>query len=1298
MMRTINPRGLSWLLIVSIMIMAMPMFMLADDTGSTPDIERLKQIRQMQSQQDLVENLKENSLEANATPEQERMLRLSKALASVTGEKAPTLTRSHSLGRSRSEIQLPQTTQSSGLREVIYGNGVMAAAGDTLLYFNFLTGENSSDSLGMDVRITNNEGTNFGNEYANYSDPSWLFWLADSGSLDEVTSVPAHGDPDFMWTASSWSWLGGNNGQPLGLHNIWVVYARTSHMYVALEVTYVEPWNTYFEFDYLIQTDGSNIFDDTPSTLDLTVNGLEADTMEVGSTPYFEASLDDDPIGALVIFYDANHDGFWDDGDVALEDYEFMDNDMHDEDPTDGIFGFTYDDEMADGLNYLASDLIFVVYSGMASAEVSVTFYSLPTPYSVSGFVYDGTDGLAPLEDIVVWASMEWDDEGPSIIGVTDSAGYYHLDIPDSGWVFVGSEDHFGATDGLIPAQEMYDIEVYGHIQFVDFIYEEPSSIIQGYVLDEMNQPLVDVEVMAKGPGPGFSAWTNEYGFYSIGVMPGWYDVEVDWWSLPGPYMLPFRDEIEVGEDEIVDFDIYLHTTNSTISGGLFLDAVPVMDGAVFAWNHDIGYSITLSDEDGLYVLPVLDMGGTLYDLDAKFNDAENVVQVSDNWDVPAGATEEDIHLMTLFGGLHGYFINGETGAPINDPWEVGMGVRSIDNGNEYHTGPDQDGYYEIWVPDGLYEVMAGGMAWNGDGIDTILVDGMLVPYDVILWPIAFDTFVEGHVFDQFGNPLENAHVSIGNEHWGGGTNTDDMGFYHFDVPHGYYTISAHAEGYYDVWQDVDLNGGPIFHDFYLEAFQVDGVIAGLVFDFDTGLPLADANVYINNDQMGWHWYTDDSGEFMFDLPNGDYSLYVEHPDFIDFWLYGIMVEDDTVFIDVPLMVPDGGLDGFVYDSDQGYPIQNAEVALFRLADSTWFWGYTDDSGYFEIPAMNGDYDVWASAHDHQPSEMQTITISDNWISMDFYLEYHQFAMPPMFNFIVDQPFDQGRQVRMSFWPGGTDWGPFTGYSIWRTTNTPMGETFDFVDYIPNHDFGEYMLVAPTLVDSSAYISDPFDFMSLFMVTGHWDAYGYMDGPPMGGYSIDNIHPGIPGPLALLSASEDGVEIGWEMSMADDFQYFEVYRATNPDFTDADVYATVEPMFSDGDVIIGQTYYYTVSAVDANGNMSETTNVVTTSIVSVDDLEMIPTAYGLSQNYPNPFNPTTSIEFALPEASEVSLEIYNLLGQKVRTLVTGYVPAGYINTSWDGLNQNGKEISSGTYIYRLQTADQTFSKKMVLMK
>jgi len=414
-------------------------------------------------------------------------------------------------------------------------------------------------------------------------------------------------------------------------------------------------------------------------------------------------------------------------------------------------------------------------------------------------------------------------------------------------------------------------------------------------------------------------------------------------------------------------------------------------------------------------------------------------------------------------------------------------------------------------------------------------------------------------------------------------------------------------------------------------------------------------------------------------------------------WVDEVMVQDDTTYLDFPMYMPDGGVEGYIYD-DQGFTIHDAEVFIVSMADSTGFWGYTDGNGYYSIPAFNGQYQIIAGAPGFHHSNPSAFDIDDNWVNIDIYLEPRDFAMPPEINFIIDQPNDQGRWVRMQFMPGGTEWGPFQAYSIWRMTNTPMGPVMDFVEYIPFHDFPMYDVVLPTLVDSNAHVTDPEDYMSLFMVTGHYDMQGFIDGIPAPGYSIDNIHPGIPGPLTLLSSTEDGVEIGWEMSMADDFQFFEVYRATNPDFTGADVYATVDPMFADMDVSIGETYYYAVSAVDANGNMSETTNVVTTSIVSIEDLELIPTAYGLSQNYPNPFNPTTSIEFALPEASDVSLEIYNLLGQKVRTLVNGYVPAGYINTSWDGLDQNGNELSSGTYIYRLKTSEEFFTMKMVLMK
>ena len=89
----------------------------------------------------------------------------------------------------------------------------------------------------------------------------------------------------------------------------------------------------------------------------------------------------------------------------------------------------------------------------------------------------------------------------------------------------------------------------------------------------------------------------------------------------------------------------------------------------------------------------------------------------------------------------------------------------------------------------------------------------------------------------------------------------------------------------------------------------------------------------------------------------------------------------------------------------------------------------------------------------------------------------------------------------------------------------------------------------------------------------------------------------------------------------------------------------------------------------------------------------LPTEFSLSQNYPNPFNPTTEINFALPKASNVRLDIYNIMGQKVATLVNRHLEAGFHTAVWDGTR-----VASGIYLYRLDADDFVDTKKMILLK
>jgi len=89
----------------------------------------------------------------------------------------------------------------------------------------------------------------------------------------------------------------------------------------------------------------------------------------------------------------------------------------------------------------------------------------------------------------------------------------------------------------------------------------------------------------------------------------------------------------------------------------------------------------------------------------------------------------------------------------------------------------------------------------------------------------------------------------------------------------------------------------------------------------------------------------------------------------------------------------------------------------------------------------------------------------------------------------------------------------------------------------------------------------------------------------------------------------------------------------------------------------------------------------------------LPTEFALSQNYPNPFNPTTLIKYELPEDCQVKLAIYNVVGQRVTTLVDGEQSPGYKAVIW-----NAQHLASGVYFYKLTAGDFTSIRKMLLLK
>ena len=96
--------------------------------------------------------------------------------------------------------------------------------------------------------------------------------------------------------------------------------------------------------------------------------------------------------------------------------------------------------------------------------------------------------------------------------------------------------------------------------------------------------------------------------------------------------------------------------------------------------------------------------------------------------------------------------------------------------------------------------------------------------------------------------------------------------------------------------------------------------------------------------------------------------------------------------------------------------------------------------------------------------------------------------------------------------------------------------------------------------------------------------------------------------------------------------------------------------------------------------------------------EGIPTEFALHENYPNPFNPTTILRFDLPQVSDVTVTIFNMLGQKVRTFNMQSTPAGYHSVKWNATNDYGEQVGAGVYLYQLRAKDFVKTRKMVLLK
>ena len=301
---------------------------------------------------------------------------------------------------------------------------------------------------------------------------------------------------------------------------------------------------------------------------------------------------------------------------------------------------------------------------------------------------------------------------------------------------------------------------------------------------------------------------------------------------------------------------------------------------------------------------------------------------------------------------------------------------------------------------------------------------------------------------------------------------------------------------------------------------------------------------------------------------------------------------------------------------------------------------------------------------------------------------------------IDDVPNDQGKQVRI-IWDKMADDGvtidPVKQYVVKRLDKDK--DVWVGVGQHPADGSMRYAVAVPTVYDSTA------DGMGVttFKVVALTQGGAAHESMPAEGYSVDNLVPMAPSNVVAKVVGASDVMLTWDEPVDADFNYFAIYRSTSAGFESSEdllVATTTGVEMIDTALELDGTYYYKVYAFDFSGNQSEASDEVSAQIATgvESDGHAVPTEFSLNQNYPNPFNPSTSIRFGVPDAGRVKISVYDIRGAHVRTLATGQFAAGYHTVTWNGLNDAGVQVANGTYMYRLETDAQIFTKKMVFLK
>lgn len=236
-----------------------------------------------------------------------------------------------------------------------------------------------------------------------------------------------------------------------------------------------------------------------------------------------------------------------------------------------------------------------------------------------------------------------------------------------------------------------------------------------------------------------------------------------------------------------------------------------------------------------------------------------------------------------------------------------------------------------------------------------------------------------------------------------------------------------------------------------------------------------------------------------------------------------------------------------------------------------------------------------------------------------------------------------------------------------------------------------YTVTKETVVLSATQANGSVFIAGVFNMTGDSPSIGF-------GRWIDDTEPTLETPQILYpsnmaSVTGNEVELRWEN--LDNIAGYTVQISQTPDFNSALSISTITPNHVFDQVVSGQAYYWRVRAdyTNVSGNWSNASTFTRVVATSLEDDALMPGEFRLAQNYPNPFNPSTTIGFELSETTQVMISVYSIDGRLITTLVNELRSAGSHTIPF-----NAAGLSSGVYVYRMQTPTTVITRTMTLIK